>query len=161
MNIKRLTDKATAKKIGSFLTGSDAFEQQWAPNEITLVRQAPIDSLSAPAHQYWYVEADGNIVGAIGIRENKYGSGGYEMDSDYLAIHKKYRKKGLGTKLLSRAETFVKNRHGRYIHVLSCDIASYKPARAFYKKNGYRKVAHIPNYYVEGEGRIDYFKQLI
>jgi hypothetical protein len=27
------------------------------------------------------------------------------------------------------------------------------------KKNGYKRVAEIPIYYVTGEGRIDYFKE--
>lgn len=109
-------------------------------------------------HRYWYVEDKGEIVGAIGVRENKYGSGGYEMDQDYVAVHKDYRRRGIAAKLLQVVEEYVKNNGGRYIHVLSCDIDSYKPARLFYEKNGYKKVAVIPDYYVSGEGRIDYFK---
>ena len=82
------------------------------------------------------------------------------MDSDYVAVHKDYRHEGIATKLLQALEEYVKANDGRYIHVLSCDIDSYKPARLFYEKNGYKKVAEIPNYYVQGEGRIDYFKNL-
>ncbi len=156
---KILQDKDAAIRVGGFLTGPDAFEQTWAPNEKQIVEQAPIDSLTGKNHRYWYVEDSGEIIGALGIRENKYGSGGYEMDSDYVAVHKDYRGHGIASQLLDRAEEFVKNNSGRYIHVLTCDIDSYKPARAFYEKNGFRKVAEIPNYYVPGEGRIDYFKE--
>lgn len=124
-----------------------------------MVQQAPIDSISKENHQYWYIEDRGEIVGTCGIRENKYGSGGYEMDSDYIAVHKDYRRQGLGAKLLKAAEDFVRGQGGRYVHVLSCDIDSYGPAREFYLNHGYRKVGEIPNYYVEGEGRIDYFKE--
>ena len=81
------------------------------------------------------------------------------MDSDYVAIDKDYRGKGIATKLLSEVEKFVMENNGRYLHILTCDINSYKPARSFYEKNGYKKVAEIPNYYVSGEGRIDYFKE--
>lgn len=153
-----LKDLETAIRIGQFLTGPNAFEQTWAPNEKKLVEQAPIDSLKGKNHQYWYIEHEGNILGAIGVRENKYGSGGYEMDSDYVAVHKNFRNLGIATKLLQVVENFVKEKNGRYLHVLTCDIESYKPARAFYEKNGYKKVAEIPNYYVIGEGRIDYLK---
>jgi ribosomal protein S18 acetylase RimI-like enzyme len=156
---KVLRDKETALKVGRFLTGPKAFEQTWAPNEKAIVEQAPIDSLTGKNHRYWYIEDGDKIIGAIGVRENKYGSGGYEMDSDYIAVDKDYRGKGIATKLLEEVEGFVSENGGRYLHVLTCDIDSYKPARSFYEKNGYIKVAEIPNYYVKGEGRIDYLKE--
>ena len=159
IEIKVLEDKEMAIKVGQFLTGPDAFEQNWAPNEKSIVEQAPFDSLVGSHHRYWYVEDNGEIIGAIGVRENKYGSGGYEMDSDYVAVHRDYRGKGIASKLLQEVEKYVMANGGRYLHVLTCDIHSYEPARSFYEKNGYQKVAEIPDYYVEGEGRIDYFKK--
>lgn len=160
LEIKKLEDVEVAKKIGQFLTGPNAFDQTWAPNEKSLAEKAPLDSLSATNRKYWYIEDDGEIVGAMGVRENKYGSGGYEMDADYFAIHKDYRHQGLASRLINEIEKFVHENSGRYIHVLTCDIDSYAPARAFYEKNGFKKVAEIPNYYVEGEGRIDYLKEM-
>lgn len=162
MEVKTLSSKDVATKIGEFLTGPNAFEQTWAPNEKAMVLRAPLESLNREKHRYWYVENEaGNIVGVIGVRENKYGSNGYEMDSDYVAVHKNYRNQGIAGKLLGVMEDFVKQHRGRYIHVLTCDIPSYGPARAFYQKHGYKKVAEMPNYYVVGEGRIDFYKELI
>lgn len=158
--IKILSDRATALKVGEFLTGPNAFDQTWAPNEKEIVGQATLESLTKDHHRYWYVEQDGDIIAAMGVRENKYGSGGYEMDQDYFSVHKAYRNQGLGSKLLSAVEDYVKQQGGHYIHALTCDIDSYKPARAFYEKHGYKKVAEIPDYYVKGEGRIDYFKSI-
>lgn len=159
--IHELKDEATAIRIGDFLTGSDAFEQTWAPNEKAIVKQAPPDSLKNKNHKYWFIEDGGKIIGAIGVRENKYGSGGYEMDSDYIAVHKNYRNQGIASVLLNKMEEFVKENGGRYIHVLTCDIDSYAPARKLYEKNGYKKVSEIPGYYMPNEGRIDYFKEFI
>lgn len=158
LEIKKLTDEVTAKKVGEFLTGPDAFDQTWAPNEKALAEKAPIDSLTNPEHCYWYIEDNNEVVAAMGIRANKYGSGGYEMDADYFAVHRKYRHQGLASRLIKEIENFVKEKGGRYIHVLTCDIDSYAPARKFYEKNNFKKVAEIPDYYVEGEGRVDYFK---
>ena len=158
ISIKILKDKSTAKRIGKFLTGPNAFDQTWAPKEKALVHQAVLDSLIRKNHRYWYVEENGQIIAAIGVRENKYGSGGWEMDSDYVAVHKNYRRHGIANELLSKAEDYVRSKKGRYLHVLTCDIESYKPARKFYQKNGYKKVAYMPDYYVSGEGRIDYIK---
>jgi len=33
--------------------------------------------------------------------------------------------------------------------------------RAFYQKHGYKKVAEMPNYYLTGEGRVDFYKELV
>ncbi len=159
MPIQVLSDINTAKKIGEFLTGEYAFDQIWAPAEKELVKNAPVESIGKNNHRYWYIEENGEIIAAMGVRENKYRSGGYEMDSDYLAVHRNFRKHGLASQLLNEVEKFIQEQSGRYLHVLSCDIDSYAPARAFYEKHGYKKVAEIPNYYVEDEGRIDYFKQ--
>lgn len=159
-SIKVLDDTQTAEKIGEFLTSPNAFDQTWAPQEKAMVLKAPLDSIDREHHVYWYIEDQGMIIGAIGVRENKYGSGGYELDADFAAIHKDYRRQGLFTLLLNTLEQYVKEQNGRYIHILSCDIDSYLPARTFYEKNGYKKVAELPNYYVEGEGRVDYYKEL-
>lgn len=158
--IKILRDKKTAIKIGNFFVGPNAFEQTWAPNEKAIVKKAILDSLNGKKHRYWYVEEKGKIIAAIGVRENKYGSGGYEMDSDYVAVHKNYRKRGIANKLLKTMEDYVTKNDGRYIHILTCDIKSYIPANKFYENNGYQKVAEIPDYYVKGEGRVDYYKSL-
>ena len=160
LTIKVLTDEKTATRVGEFLTSKDAFDQTWAPEEKKLVLKAPLDSLHTTNHRYWYVEDEGKIIAAMGVRENKYGSGGYVMDEDYLAVHQDYRKQGVANELLAEVEKFVTESGGRYIHVLTCDIDTYAPARAFYERNNYKKVAQIPDYYVEGEGRIDYFKLL-
>jgi len=95
--IKVLKDKQTAQRVVDFLTGPNAFSQTWAPNEKKIVKQAVEDSLNAKNHRYWYVEVDNMIVAAMGVRENKYGSGGYVMDEDYLAVHKDYRRKGIAS----------------------------------------------------------------
>ncbi len=158
--MQEVTTEEQAKKVGEFLTSENTFDQTWAPEEKTLVQKAPVDSLKNWHHKYWFIEKDGEIIATGGVRENKYGSGGYEMDADYIAVHKNYRRKGLGKEILQQIEKYVKSQGGRYIHVLSCDIESYGPAREMYKSVGYKEVSHIPDYYVEGEGRIDFFKKI-
>jgi len=160
MKILKLNKIEVAEKVGKFLTSTDAFVHIWFPNEKELVIKAVFDSLKDKNHQYWYAEEDGKIAGAIGVRENHCNNGGYEMDDDYVAVHKDYRRRGIASKLLDEIESYVISHKGRYIHILTCDIDSYKPARAFYESRGYKKVAEMPNYYNVGEGRIDYYKEI-
>jgi ribosomal protein S18 acetylase RimI-like enzyme len=126
-----------------------------------MVKHAVLQSLEDDdTHQYWFVEDQGMIIGALGINENTYKSGGYEMADDYVAVHRHYRKQGIGLLLLQMMEQFVRENKGRYIHIETCDIPYYEPARRFYEKNGYKKVGEMPDYYNIGEGRIDYYKKL-
>lgn len=158
--IKKLNDQSTAKKIAEFLTGPDAFEDIWAPAEKTIAQQSVFDSLNSPHHQYWYIEDNNQIVAAMGVRENKYGSGGYEMATDYAAVHQDYRNQGLASQLLEQIEKYVEENGGRYIHILSCDLESYAAARNLYLKHGYKHVGAIPHYYLPNVGRVDYIKAL-
>ncbi|MDQ3008327.1 MAG: GNAT family N-acetyltransferase [bacterium] len=160
LEIKKLEDEVTVKRVGDFLTGPDAFNYQWSAADKYLLNQSLRRSLIEENHQYWYIHDKEIVIGAIGVRENKNLNGGYEMDDDYLAVHDRYRHQHLASRLLAEVESFVKNKEGRYIHILTYDTEAYQAARRLYEKHAYRVVAIIPNYYVEGEGRVDYFKEM-
>lgn len=148
-------------EVITFLTSEFVFQHTWAPGEKEMIRQEVLRSIeNKDNHQYWYVEDGKTIVGALGVKENSYRSGGYEMSEDYVGVHVSHRRKGIGTSLLRTMEDFVKKLEGRYILIETCDTESYKPARLFYEKHGYNKVGAIPDYYVAGEGRIDYYKPI-
>ncbi len=156
-----LKSPAKARETIAFLTSNNAFRQTWAPGEKVLVKKAVMRSLKTHHHFYWYVENDKNeVIAAIGVRENDFRSGGYEMVDDYLAVHRDYRRQGIATRLLQKAEKYIQEKKGRYLYIESCDIESYEPAHQFYRKNGFKVVGAVPNYYVPGEGRVDYFKSL-
>lgn len=106
---------------------------EWAPGEKEIVRVSVFDSLNNNKHAYWYVEDDGNIVGAVGIRENEYKSRGYEATTDYFAVHQAYRRKGIGNLLLDQLEAFVQERRGRYILIATCDTDAFYPRERFIK----------------------------
>jgi ribosomal protein S18 acetylase RimI-like enzyme len=160
--VKPLKTKEDALKIIEFYFSKDAFQHIWAPGEKDMVKNAVLTSLKdGDHHQYWFVEDREKIIGALGVNENKYQSGGYEMADDYVAVHQNYRKQGIGSLLLKTMESFVRQNKGRYIHIETCDIPYYKPARLFYKKNNYEKVGEMPDYFNIGEGRVDYYKKLI
>lgn len=161
LTVQLLKTEKDALRILDFFFSKNVFQHIWTPGEKEMVKHAVLQSIKdGDSHQYWFVEDQGMIVGALGVNENVYRSGGYEMVEDYIAVHAAYRKKGIGSLLLHAMESFVKGRKGRYIHIETCDIPSYKPARMFYEKNGYKKVGEMPDYFNVGEGRIDYLKKM-
>ena len=73
-------------------------------------------------------DADGNIIGGI-IGGTYWGW----MYVDILWVHEDHRGKGIGTKLLTEAETEAKARGCHHVHL---DTMSWQ-APDFYKKQGY------------------------
>lgn len=159
--IQRLKTKKDALRVINFLHSNEAFQDTWVPGEKGMIKKTVMESLHRRKHhQYWYIEKKGKIIGALGVNENVYKSGGYEMMKDYVAVHKDYKRHGLGSKLLKTMEDYVRSQRGRYILITTCDTDYYKPAGLFYEKNGYVKVGTIPDYYLVGEGKIDYLKRM-
>jgi GNAT superfamily N-acetyltransferase len=75
-------------------------------------------------------KAKGIIVGAIVV--NKTGMKGYQPENllVYLAVHKEYRNKGIGTKLLNEAINYCNGNFSLQIHKESSAIA-------IFEKNGF------------------------
>ncbi len=81
-------------------------------------------------------DADGNIIG--GILGGTYWGWMY---IDILWVHENHRGKGIGSKLLTEAETEAKARGCHHVHL---DTMSWQ-APEFYKKHGYTIIGILPD----------------
>ena len=81
-------------------------------------------------------DADGNIIG--GILGGTYWGWMYV---DILWVHEDHRGKGIGTKLLTEAETEAKARGCHHVHL---DTMSWQ-APKFYEKHGYSVIGILPD----------------
>ena len=87
----------------------------------------------------------GKVVGYIAVMD---------MDRETskivsLAVKKEFRRRGIGTKLLSTAIERCRER-GKKRVMLEVRVSNY-PAQNLYKKIGFKIVDVIPNYYQDGE----------
>ena len=81
-------------------------------------------------------DADGNVIGGI-IGGTYWGW----MYVDILWVHEDHRGKGIGSKLLTEAETEAARRGCHHVHL---DTMSWQ-APEFYKKHGYETVGILPD----------------
>ena len=81
-------------------------------------------------------DADGNIIG--GILGGTYWGWMY---IDILWVHENHRGKGIGSKLLTEAETEAKARGCHHVHL---DTMSWQ-APKFYEKHGYSVIGILPD----------------
>ncbi len=81
-------------------------------------------------------------------------------DIYWLAVENRFRRKGLGHMLLEKIEGDIKKHSGRGIYLGTSNKELFVPTLNFYKKNGYRQVALLKDYYDFGDNQVVFYKKL-
>jgi GNAT superfamily N-acetyltransferase len=82
------------------------------------------------------------------------------FDLYWIAVDPDFQKQGVGSKLIGFLEEWVKTRGGRMILADTSTIPHYEKTQYFYLKNGFQKVARIPDYYYPGNDRVTFCRKL-
>ncbi len=85
-----------------------------------------------PGSNFWVVEAYGQVAGMVGVQRRDAKS----CELRRMAVDIKWRRKGLGRKLLDTAEDFA-HQQG-YASMILSTITPLQPAIALYEGTGYR-----------------------
>ena len=78
----------------------------------------------------------------------------------WIAVHPDFQGKGVAQDLDRAAESFVGSKAGYWILAETSGQPSYQRTRAFYRKQGYRVLAQIPDYYKPADDLIIFGKRL-
>lgn len=103
-------------------------------------------------------EADARVSGYVcygptPLTENTW-------DVYWIAVAREKHGKGIGTALLTAAESNIKKAKGRMILIETESHTSYEKTQQFYFKRGYTVVCNIPDFYKVGQGKLVYQKLL-
>jgi GNAT superfamily N-acetyltransferase len=103
-------------------------------------------------------EADARVSGYVcygptPLTENTW-------DVYWIAVAREKHGKGIGTALLTAAESNIKKAKGRMILIETESHTSYEKTQQFYFKRGYTVVCNIPDFYKVGHGKLVYQKLL-
>jgi ribosomal protein S18 acetylase RimI-like enzyme len=82
------------------------------------------------------------------------------FDLYWLAVRAEGRRTGTGRELLAAVEKSLRDTGGRLIRVETAGLDSYKSARLFYERCGYREAACIDDFYWPGNHLYIYTKYL-
>jgi len=82
------------------------------------------------------------------------------FDLYWIVVHNKYRKEGIGRKLLALTEDAANNMGAHAIYAETSSQTLYEPTRRFYLSNGYQEVARLKNFYKAGDDKVIYSKIL-
>ncbi|MDP2860094.1 MAG: GNAT family N-acetyltransferase [bacterium] len=157
MDLLLLVDKQEAENIISFLCGPNAFHWPVSEGEKKSIRERVINSLKKEEFtKYWYYKNDnGKVIGAGAIEKLPDTKDGYFLG--WFAVHKDYRRRGLGRKIVEKVEEYARSQNGRFITI---DTGEDNKAQTFYEKVGYKRVGFIPEYFEDKIAKIIYYKKL-
>lgn len=109
-------------------------------------------------YSFVLAERRGNLAGyaCFGPIDGTDGS----FDLYWIAVAPDEQRKGLGRRLMARAEDTMKKTGARRIYVDTSSSDKYEATRAFYRRTGYAQTAVLPGFYREGDGKIIFIKEL-
>ena len=108
---------------------------------------------------YAYVaEANGSIAGFLLLGPTPATAGTYDMY--WIAVHPEFQGQGIAQELDNYAEHFVHSRQGYWLIAETSSQLNYERTRAFYIKQRYSLLAHIPDYYKPGDDLMIFGKRI-
>ncbi len=104
-------------------------------------------------------ESTGGPVAILYCAPERLTEGTYNL---YLiAVHKNYQGKGIGARMMSYLEAFIKDIGERVLLVETSGLPEFARTRKFYDQCGYNREALIRDFYREGEDKVVFWKKLI
>ncbi|MEJ6396543.1 GNAT family N-acetyltransferase [Yoonia sp. 208BN28-4] len=110
-------------------------------------------------HDLWLVSEAGGIVTGFAYSEPER-----MTDRTWnllaLAVSPDHQKRGIGATLIDATRAALKAKNVRMLMIETADILEFEGQRAFYQRMGLAQVAHIPEYYEAGVGKVSFAQQL-
>lgn len=78
----------------------------------------------------------------------------------WIVVHPAAQKRKIGSALLKFMEETVVRAGGRRILIETSSTSKYEGTRAFYKRHGYREEARVKDFYVVGDDKIIFGKEV-
>jgi D-alanine-D-alanine ligase len=109
-------------------------------------------------YQSFTTEVAGRVAGWVCFGPTPCTDGTYDIY--WLAVDPDAQRRGLGRRLMARAEAEIATRRGRLAIVETAGRPAYESTRRFYERVGYHVAARIEDFYARGDAKIVYVKSL-
>jgi ribosomal protein S18 acetylase RimI-like enzyme len=102
-------------------------------------------------------EAD-SLIGVVYFTPKEFTDRVWELLM--IAFDAPRHRQGIGSRMLSAVEETVRAAECRLLLIETSSKSSFERTRQFYRKHGYAEVAHIPDYFSDGDGKASFIKRL-
>jgi ribosomal protein S18 acetylase RimI-like enzyme len=78
----------------------------------------------------------------------------------WICVERRHQRNHVAQELMGRVYAEVCAKSARALYLETSDSTDYAPARAFYLRQGFECVAHLNDFYKQGEGKVIYRRTL-
>jgi ribosomal protein S18 acetylase RimI-like enzyme len=115
-------------------------------------------SANAGGGQIHVWDEGGTAVGVVYFAPKPFADRVWELMM--IAVDARRHRQGVGSKMLVEVEETVRAADGRLLIIETSSTSGFERTRQFYRKHGYDEVAHIPDYFTDGDGKASFVKRL-
>lgn len=144
--------------IGDMLGKTGAFRPDEIEVALEVVDHFLHDTGQSDYDLYTGLDADGEVAGYVCFGPTPMTFGTYDLY--WIAVDPSGLRGGIGSRLLGHAEQVMQSKGGRLLIAETSSQPSYDKTHSFYRKNGFREVARIADYYTPGDDLIIFGKYL-
>jgi aminoglycoside 6'-N-acetyltransferase I len=149
--------KEDREKLKEILFNTENFSNEEKKVGLELIDIA-INNPEQKDYYFKIAEEDKKVLGYYCIGERPLTDGVFDLY--WIVVSPDARGLGVGTKLIQDAEQYVKSKNGRLILAETSSRDDYASTRSFYKKNNYKELAIIKDFYKVGDSLIVFGKYL-
>ncbi|MDA0785407.1 MAG: GNAT family N-acetyltransferase [Proteobacteria bacterium] len=143
--------------VRSLVSGTGNFSTDEIDIAAELVRER-VKHGRASGYEFVLVSSNDRLVGyacfgPIPGTEDRF-------DLYWIAVRADQQNQGLGKKILDRAESAMRRLGAGRIYIDTSSTAKYAATHKFYRRNGYRVAAKLPDFYRANDGKIIFAKTM-
>lgn len=134
---------------------------EFKPTEITVAEEVIDSYLKDPPGSGYHIfvaAIDSSIAGYICYGPTPMTEGTWDLY--WLAVTPELQGRGIGKVLIAFAEGKIRQAGGRLAIVETSSIPEYERTRSFYYSRGYELVCQIADFYLPGDDKLIFLKQL-
>ena len=113
---------------------------------------------AAQGHRIVADDEAGTLVGVAYFAPKEFADRVWELLM--IAVDAPRQRQGIGSRLLSAVEAAVRTENGRLLLIETSSKSSFERTRLFYRQHAYAEVAHIPDYFSDGDGKASFLKRV-
>jgi GNAT superfamily N-acetyltransferase len=131
------------------------------PEELKAVRGMFDDFHATNAgngHQALTYDEGGTLIGVAYFTPREFTDRVWELLM--IAVDAPRHRQGIGSRMLEAVEEVVRAADGRLLVIETSSKSGFERTRQFYRKHGYAEVAHIQDWFSDGDGKVVFIKRL-
>lgn len=145
------------EKLKAIIESTNNFSDEEKKVAMELIDEA-LGNLNHEYYNIFVYEEEGRIAGYHCTGKRALTDGVYDLY--WIVVDPNIQNKGIGKKLLDHAESFVREKKGRWILAETSSKDSYNATRNFYMRNNYSIVSQIKDFYKVDDNLIVFGKYI-